>query len=48
MNNELKIIVKILEDNKRQINTQSIHLKSIQSNVTTDTQAINKIKPALT
>ena len=29
MNNELKLIAKILEDNKIQINTQNIQLKSI-------------------
>ena len=29
MNNELKLIVKILEDNNIQINTQNIQLKSI-------------------
>ena len=37
MNNELKLIAKILEDNKIQINTQNIQLKSILSNITTDT-----------
>ena len=29
INNELKLIVKIIEDNKIQINTQNIQLKSI-------------------
>ena len=37
MKNELKSIVKKLEDNKIQINTQNIQLKSILSNITTDT-----------
>ena len=37
INKELKLIVKILEDNKIQINTQNIQLKSILSNITTDT-----------
>ena len=37
INNELKLIVKILEDNKIKINTQNIQLKSILSNITTDT-----------
>ena len=38
MKNELKSVVKILEDNKIQIiNTQNIQLKSILSNNTTDT-----------
>ena len=37
MNNELKSILNILEDNKIQINTQNIQLKSILSNITTDT-----------
>ena len=37
INNELKLIAKILEDNKIQINTQNIQLKSILSNITTDT-----------
>ena len=37
MNNELKLIAKILEDNKIKINTQSIQLKSILYNITTDT-----------
>ena len=37
MNNELKLIAKILEDNKIQINTQNIQLKSILYNITTDT-----------
>ena len=37
MNNELKLIVKMLEDNKMQINTRNIQLKSILSNITTDT-----------
>ena len=36
MNNELKLIAKILEDNKIQINTQNIQLKSILYNITTD------------
>ena len=33
MNNELKLIAKILEDNKIQINTQNIQLKSILCNI---------------
>ena len=37
MNNELKLIAKILEDNKIQINTQNIQLKSILYNITTET-----------
>ena len=37
MNNELKLIAKILEDNKIQINIQNIQLKSILYNITTDT-----------
>ena len=37
MNNELKLIAKILEDNKIQINTQNIQLKSILCNITTGT-----------
>ena len=37
MNNELKLIAKILEDNKIQINTQNIQLKSILYNITADT-----------
>ena len=38
MKNELKSVVRILEDNKLQIiNTQNIQLKSILSNNTTDT-----------
>ena len=37
MKNELKSIVKKLEDNKIQINSQNIQLKSILSNITTDT-----------
>ena len=37
MNNELKLIAKILEDNKIHINTQNIQLKSIQYNITIDT-----------
>ena len=37
MNNELKLIAKILEDNKIQINTQNIQLKSILFNITADT-----------
>ena len=36
MNNELELIAKILEDNKIQINTQNIQLKSILYNITTD------------
>ena len=36
MNNELKLIAKILEDNKIQINTQNIKLISILYNITTD------------
>ena len=36
MTNELKLIAKILEDNKIQINTQNIQLKSILYNITTD------------
>ena len=36
MNNELELIAKILEDNKTQINTQNIQLKSILYNITTD------------
>ena len=36
MSNELKLIAKILEDNKIQINTQNIQLKSILYNITTD------------
>ena len=37
INNELKLIVKILKDNKIQINIQNIQLKSILSNITADT-----------
>ena len=37
MNSELKLIAKILEDNKIQINTQNIQLKSILYNITTGT-----------
>ena len=37
MNNELKLIAKILEDNKIHINTQNIQLKSILYNITIDT-----------
>ena len=37
MNNELKLIAKILEDNKIQINIENIQLKSILYNITTDT-----------
>ena len=36
MSNELKLIVKIIEDMKIQINTQNIKLKSILCNITTD------------
>ena len=36
MSNELKLIAKILEDNKIQINTQNIQLKSILYNITTE------------
>ena len=36
MNNELKLIAKILEDNKIQINIQNMQLKSILYNITTD------------
>ena len=37
MNNELKSIVKVLEENGIQVNTQNVQLKSILSNITTDT-----------
>ena len=37
MNNDLKLTVKILEDNKIQINTQDTQLKSILYNITIDT-----------
>ena len=37
MNNDLKLTVKILEDNKIQINTQDTQLKSILYNTTMDT-----------
>ena len=37
MNNQLKLIVTLLEDNKIQISTQNFQLKSILSNITTDT-----------
>ena len=36
MNNELKSIVKVLEENGIQVNTQNVQLKSILSNITTD------------
>ena len=37
MNNELKSIVKVLEENGIQVNTQNVQLKSILTNITTDT-----------
>ena len=46
MKNELKSIVKILEDNKIQINTQNIQLKSILSNINTDA-TVKQVNPAL-
>ena len=47
MDNELKLIEKILEDNKMQINNQNIELKSILSNITTDTSH-KESKPSTT
>ena len=45
MNNELKLIAKILQDNKIQINTLNIQLKSILYDITDASHKESKSKP---
>ena len=45
MNNELKLIAKILQDNKIQINSLNIQLKSILYDITDASHKESKSKP---